>query len=74
MPALSFSGCTEPRWNCRGFREWGAKSEWDDARYREKIVYSYRLIYRVVSPERIEVLAVIHGTRLLPDVIRDRGR
>jgi plasmid stabilization system protein ParE len=48
--------------------------EWDDARYREKIVYNYRLVYRTVSPERIEVLAVIHGARLLPDVIRERGR
>ena len=45
-----------------------------DARYREKIVYSYRLIDRAVSPERIEVLAVIHGARLLPDVVRDRGQ
>jgi toxin ParE1/3/4 len=46
--------------------------EWDDDRYRERIVYSYRMIYRIVSDERIELLAFIHGARLLPDEIRER--
>lgn len=31
---------------------------------RERLVYSYRVIYRV-EPERILMLAVIHGRRLL---------
>ena len=46
--------------------------EWDDSRYRERIVYSYRLIYRVVGEERVEILGFIHGARLLPDAVRDR--
>ncbi|WP_163557272.1 type II toxin-antitoxin system RelE/ParE family toxin [Halomonas sp. NO4] len=36
---------------------------------RECFVYSYRLIYRV-DPERILVLAVIHGKRLLENTGR----
>jgi plasmid stabilization system protein ParE len=46
--------------------------EWDDDAYRERIVYSYRVIYRIVSDERIELLGFIHGARLLPDEVRDR--
>ena len=45
--------------------------EWDDDAIRQRIVYSYRLIFRICD-EVIEVLAVIHGARLLPDEIRDR--
>ncbi|GMU84294.1 MAG: hypothetical protein AMXMBFR47_41640 [Planctomycetota bacterium] len=45
----------------------------DDA-VRQRIVYSYRLIYRVLQDAgRIEILAVIHGARLLPEDLRDRG-
>jgi plasmid stabilization system protein ParE len=36
--------------------------EIDDPNIRELIVYSYRLIYEI-SPERIEILAIIHGRR-----------
>jgi plasmid stabilization system protein ParE len=46
--------------------------EWDDDKYRERIVYSYRVIYRIVSDERIELLGFIHGARLLPDEVRER--
>ena len=46
--------------------------EWDDERYRERIGYSYRLIYRVVSDERVKILGFIHGARLLPPSVRDR--
>jgi toxin ParE1/3/4 len=46
--------------------------EWDDDNYRERIVYSYRVIYRIVSDERIELLGFIHGARLLPDEVRER--
>ena len=46
--------------------------EWDDERYRERIVYNYRLIYRVVSKDRIEILAFIHGGRLLTGSVRKR--
>lgn len=38
--------------------------ELDDKSIRERFVYSYRLIYRI-EPERILVIAVIHGKRLL---------
>jgi toxin ParE1/3/4 len=33
--------------------------------FRELIEGSYRIIYRML-PDRVEVLAVIHGARLLP--------
>ena len=38
--------------------------EADDPNLRERFVYSYRLIYRL-EQQRILVLAVIHGSRLL---------
>jgi toxin ParE1/3/4 len=47
--------------------------EWNDESYRQRIIYSYRLIYRI-KPDRIEVLTVIHGARLLPASIRNRDR
>ena len=34
---------------------------------RERFLYSYRIIYEV-RPERIEVLAVLHGRRLLESI------
>lgn len=47
--------------------------EWDDDTVRQRIVFSYRLIFRVrADQQQIEVLAVIHGARLLPDELRDR--
>lgn len=52
---------------------WNRVAEWDDESVRERIVYSYRLLYRIKERARvIEVLAVIHGARLLPDEIRSR--
>lgn len=45
--------------------------EWDDDTLRQRLVYSYRLIYRI-EPEKVVVLAVIHGARLLPDELKDR--
>jgi len=44
--------------------------ELDDEAIRERFVYSYRVIYRV-EKERILVLAVVHGKRLL-ESIRER--
>ena len=47
--------------------------ELDDDGIRERDVYSYRLIFRVCEvAQSIEVLAVVHGARLLPDDIRAR--
>ena len=36
--------------------------EIDDPNVREVFVYSYRLIYEV-SPDRVDILAVVHGRR-----------
>ena len=38
-----------------------------DETIRERFVYSYRLVYRI-EPDRILVVAVIHGKRLLENV------
>ncbi|MFN0137367.1 MAG: type II toxin-antitoxin system RelE/ParE family toxin [Phycisphaerae bacterium] len=47
--------------------------EWNDDAVRQRVVYSYRLMFRVrEEAQEIEVLAVIHGARLLPDELRDR--
>ena len=48
-----------------------AVPEWDDETYRQRIVYSYRLIYRLRG-DRVEILAVIHGARQLPEDLRSR--
>lgn len=48
--------------------------ELDDDDIRERMVYSYRLIYRIREKgQGIDVLAVIHGARLLPNEIRERS-
>lgn len=38
---------------------------------RERFVYSYRLIYRI-EVERVLVVAVVHGRRLLDDALAGR--
>jgi len=43
--------------------------ELGDPEIRERFVYSYRLIYRL-EPERVLVLAVLHGRRLLESLDR----
>jgi toxin ParE1/3/4 len=40
--------------------------EYDDPNIRELIERPYRIIYRIM-PGAIDVLAVMHGARLLPD-------
>jgi len=44
-----------------------------NASIRERFVYSYRVIYRV-EPERILVVAVIHGSRLLEPLLQRTER
>ena len=44
-----------------------AVPELGDAQVRERFLYSYRMIYEV-RPDRIEVLAVLHGRRLLESI------
>ncbi len=46
--------------------------EWNRPDVRERIVYGYRLIYRI-GDDRITVLAVIHGSRRLPDDVQGRS-
>ena len=41
--------------------------ELNDTAVRERFLYSYRIIYEV-RPERIAVLAVLHGRRLLESI------
>ena len=41
--------------------------ELDDPNVRERFFYSYRMIY-AIAPERIEIMALIHGRRLLESV------
>lgn len=38
-----------------------------DENTRERFIYSYRLIYRI-EPNRILIVAVIHGKRLLENI------
>jgi addiction module RelE/StbE family toxin len=40
--------------------------EYDAEDIRELIEWPYRIIYRI-KPDQIDVVAVIHGARLLPD-------
>ncbi len=40
--------------------------EYGDETIRELLFRSYRIVYRLL-PERIDILAVIHGARPLPD-------
>jgi plasmid stabilization system protein ParE len=44
--------------------------ELDDPNIRERFLYSYRMLY-AIAPERIEIVALIHGRRLL-ESIEDR--
>jgi len=43
----------------------------EDERYRELIVRPYRIIYRVFD-DRVEIIAVVHGARLLERAIASR--
>lgn len=42
--------------------------KYDDEQLRELIVHPYRLIYRL-KPDRIDIIAVFHGARQLPEVL-----
>lgn len=49
----------------------GRVQECEDQCVRQRIVFSYRLIFRIhESRNEIEVLTVIHGARLLPEEFR----
>ena len=50
LSRFPFSGRVVPEFNDKGIREW--------------FVYSYRVIYQVEN-ERVTVLAIVHGKRLL---------
>ena len=44
----------------------GRVPEYDVDDIREVLEYPYRIIYRVL-PDRVDVLAVVHGARRLPE-------
>ena len=44
--------------------------ELEEEHLRERLVYSYRLIYRI-QPHRVLILAILHGRRLL-ERVQDR--
>ena len=48
-------------------------TQWNRASLRERIVGNYRVIYQIL-PDRILILAVIHGARRLPKDLRKRAR
>jgi toxin ParE1/3/4 len=41
--------------------------EYNQESLREKIFHSYRIVYRI-KPEIIEIVAIVHGARLLHDI------
>jgi len=58
--------CTE---KLADFPKMGRKvKEYDADEIREIFEGQYRIIYRI-KPKQIDILAVIHGARLLPDTI-----
>jgi toxin ParE1/3/4 len=44
--------------------------EFDDDRYRERFVYSYRIIYRV-QEHTVTIAGVIHGKRMLEAALEE---
>ncbi|HCE41705.1 addiction module antitoxin [Alcanivorax sp. 521-1] len=46
--------------------------DWGLPDFRERFVYSYRLIYRV-SDDEVVILAVVHGRRLLEGIEDEPG-
>jgi toxin ParE1/3/4 len=45
--------------------------ERDEGDLRQRLVYRYRVIYRV-KPDRVEIVGIVHGSRPLPGDIIDR--
>ncbi len=45
--------------------------EWEDDTIREVFVYNYRIIYQVPD-HTIQILAIIHGKRLLEPILETR--
>jgi toxin ParE1/3/4 len=41
--------------------------EFQQENLREKILQNYRIVYRV-KPDVIEIVAIVHGARLMPDI------
>jgi toxin ParE1/3/4 len=42
--------------------------ELGDPQIRERFLYSYRVIYELTDPGRVDVIAVLHGRRLLESI------
>ena len=48
----------------------GMVPEYSHPDIREVFLYSYRIIYRIL-PEQIDILAILHGAKPLPDDVTD---
>lgn len=48
----------------------GVVPEYSDPDIREVFLYSYRIIYRILA-EQIDILAILHGAKPLPDDVAD---
>ncbi len=46
--------------------------EFDSSLLRERLIFGYRMIYRVAGPEDVEIVAIVHGARELPDDVGNR--
>ena len=45
--------------------------ELDDPRFREVVFGNHRIVYRIVEPDDIEILTVIHGARDMRGAFRE---
>ena len=45
--------------------------EFDSTLLRERLIFRYRMIYRVVSADDVEIVSIVHGARELPGVVGD---
>ncbi len=59
---LLYSAPEKLRWSPRKGR---IVPEFGDPKLREVSVFSWRLIYRILDEETLEIAAVVHGRRLL---------
>lgn len=46
--------------------------EFDSPLLRERLIFRYRMIYRVAGPAGVEIVAIVHGTRQLPGDVGDK--
>jgi len=42
--------------------------EYGQASLRERIFHNYRIVYRLLQDDVVEVVTIVHGARMLPDL------